>query len=359
MFKLNGFIKKTISAKIDGHINHLICYYDRKDFCQGHLGGVFDQRLMAELRQVQIPTDLILQQNFRKPAALECATISTNSMIGSNHPQPTLYMPIPALPKNNFQASQMALVGTQALPAASRRLSKRRHNSFPGEDNTIEVDFYGRQLYPFSQNGNSVIPHQLGSSLAYDVQEYSQLFNPSNSLINQNLKSTLGKMNGESFDEVFNLAPSQLKHLSSGSDLLASPKSFSTLSINANQQNFVQSSRPRAYTIAPSFMPATNIQTLASKQYGPLSDFSELTQNVDTDAIWNNPKESISDDFAGILSATDFNLITHHSDSIPRSHEKMVVVPEEPNISGMHLAGAKSDPMMPTMRTSSTTPFEP
>jgi len=72
IFKSDGLIKKTISARIDGHMHHLICYYNRMDFCKGHLGGVFDPRLMVELRKVKIPPDLVLQQNFRKPAAVEC-----------------------------------------------------------------------------------------------------------------------------------------------------------------------------------------------------------------------------------------------------------------------------------------------
>lgn len=68
IFKPGGLIKKTISIKIDGHPHHLICYYDKRDFCQGHLGtSSFNEALMGEIRKIRIPPDLIAQQNFRKP----------------------------------------------------------------------------------------------------------------------------------------------------------------------------------------------------------------------------------------------------------------------------------------------------
>lgn len=118
VFKSDGFIKKTISIQLEGHTHHLVAYYSLEDFCRGHLQlnealqgndleiiteestGTdvnlneikehsitdsdnylkelpFDPQLMEILRQVPIPVDLMLQQNFRKPAALLASATST------------------------------------------------------------------------------------------------------------------------------------------------------------------------------------------------------------------------------------------------------------------------------------------
>ena len=121
IFKSDGFIKKTISIQLEGHTHHLVAYYSLEDFCRGHLqlnealqGNddleiiteestatatevnlnlneikeqehsitdmkelPFDPQLMEILRQVPIPVDLMLQQNFRKPAALLASATST------------------------------------------------------------------------------------------------------------------------------------------------------------------------------------------------------------------------------------------------------------------------------------------
>lgn len=70
-FKTDGLIKKTISAKVDDHIHHLVCYYNRKDFCLGTISPINHPDLIGELRKVSIPDDLILSQSFRKSAFSE------------------------------------------------------------------------------------------------------------------------------------------------------------------------------------------------------------------------------------------------------------------------------------------------
>lgn len=76
VFKREGLAKKTISAKVDGHWQHLICYYNRRDFTLLSTGSesakrqMFDSALMAELRSVRVPIDLVVQQNFRRPPLL-------------------------------------------------------------------------------------------------------------------------------------------------------------------------------------------------------------------------------------------------------------------------------------------------
>lgn len=67
-FKIDGLIKKTISAKVDEHIHHLVCYYNRKDFCLGTISPINHSDLMGELKKISIPDDLILSQSFRKSA---------------------------------------------------------------------------------------------------------------------------------------------------------------------------------------------------------------------------------------------------------------------------------------------------
>lgn len=109
IFKPAGLIKKTISIRIDGHPHHLICYYDKRDFCQGHLGqSSFNGDLMRELRRVRIPADLLAQQSFRKPTGLtvECAG--------------TGFVPVMTTPQT-FQPAPQGQAG-----------SGKRRNSFPG-----------------------------------------------------------------------------------------------------------------------------------------------------------------------------------------------------------------------------------
>lgn len=107
VFKQEGLIKKTVSIQMDGHACHLIAYYSLDDFCKGHLQLnellladdlicsdlelrksqdesanqqlPFNTALMEQMRRVVVPLDLMLQQNFRKPAALlATATNLTN-----------------------------------------------------------------------------------------------------------------------------------------------------------------------------------------------------------------------------------------------------------------------------------------
>ena len=111
-----GLIKKTISIQLEGHTHHLVAYYSLEDFCRGHLQLKdlqdnenenlehldneninseqqnrsqlpFDPQLMEILRQVPIPVDLMLQQNFRKPAALLASATSTAQNLIANDPE--------------------------------------------------------------------------------------------------------------------------------------------------------------------------------------------------------------------------------------------------------------------------------
>jgi hypothetical protein len=120
IFKSNGLIKKTISIQLEGHAHHLVAYYSLEDFCRGHLqlnealesiddfttinnlddnaaaaattsyntrSLPFDPQLMEILRQVPIPIDLMLQQNFRKPAALLASATSTAQNLIAGNPE--------------------------------------------------------------------------------------------------------------------------------------------------------------------------------------------------------------------------------------------------------------------------------
>jgi hypothetical protein len=72
IFRPDGLIKKTISAKVDGRMQHLVCYFSEADFIVSHSGrhGKVTQ-LLEELRRTRIPADLVLQQNFRKQPTTE------------------------------------------------------------------------------------------------------------------------------------------------------------------------------------------------------------------------------------------------------------------------------------------------
>lgn len=77
VFKPDGLIKKTISARVDSRMQHLVCYFNEHDFIFTHSGSARPDRafaanpLMEELRRTRIPADLVLQQNFRKPPTTE------------------------------------------------------------------------------------------------------------------------------------------------------------------------------------------------------------------------------------------------------------------------------------------------
>lgn len=82
--KPNGLLKKTISAKIDGMVHHLIAYFDENDFIVSHNGEMngnnqrdtFINTTMNELRKIPLPTDLLLEQTFRKSPLIANGTDS-------------------------------------------------------------------------------------------------------------------------------------------------------------------------------------------------------------------------------------------------------------------------------------------
>lgn len=92
IFAHQGLIKKTISALIDGHAHHLICYYSAQDFCCRD-SGRFDPELHAEMRSTLIPVDLLINQRFRKPEAalpfpFGCSLRSRGSNAATSHDMP-------------------------------------------------------------------------------------------------------------------------------------------------------------------------------------------------------------------------------------------------------------------------------
>lgn len=130
VFKPEGLIKKTISIRIDGHPHHLICYYNKRDFCQGHLGqSSFNVDLMRELRRVKIPPDLLAQQSFRKPTGLtvESAEVVNGGggVTGKFHQTETLALKKPTMinkRRNSFPC---------AMPQKQIRSSMPQPTSFP------------------------------------------------------------------------------------------------------------------------------------------------------------------------------------------------------------------------------------
>ncbi|BFZ62381.1 Global transcription regulator sge1 [Saitoella coloradoensis] len=67
-FKEGGLIKKTMSLIVDGQPHHLISYYSAEDVKDGVLATPSKSAMFAG---VQIPADLVMQQNFRVPPVLD------------------------------------------------------------------------------------------------------------------------------------------------------------------------------------------------------------------------------------------------------------------------------------------------
>ncbi|ODQ51922.1 hypothetical protein SAICODRAFT_58866, partial [Saitoella complicata NRRL Y-17804] len=67
-FKEGGLIKKTMSLIVDGQPHHLISYYTAEDVKDGVLATPSKSAMFAG---VQIPADLVMQQNFRVPPVLD------------------------------------------------------------------------------------------------------------------------------------------------------------------------------------------------------------------------------------------------------------------------------------------------
>jgi len=127
-FRPNGLLKKTISAKVDGRIQHLVCYFSEADFLRVHTSHHDDEHtqqhqqqdgermellkgLLDELRKTQVPVDLLMQQTFRKPTDLGLPALSTiakrphsspiqgrSSTTGASERRPRLMSAPPDLP---------------------------------------------------------------------------------------------------------------------------------------------------------------------------------------------------------------------------------------------------------------------
>lgn len=91
IFKPGGLIKKTISIRIDGHPHHLVCYYNKRDFCSSHLQNStragqcssFNHDLMRAIREIKISEGMLAQQTFRKPVN---ATMMEGQQVDQAHP---------------------------------------------------------------------------------------------------------------------------------------------------------------------------------------------------------------------------------------------------------------------------------
>ncbi len=201
-FKPDGLIKKTISARIDGRTQHLVCYFDEGDFIRTHskrtllvspaqpevapppngslsvaasgdamllvAAAAGDAKkaasvaLMEEMRKTAIPPDLTMQQNFRKPPLGSASSFfaGTDDMHGY---------------RNGSQAAVPALIGRhrkRIYPSSSSRaphlspaalpggapLRGAPHNAFACDDSTATIalpstlalpsDWYGLPMPP-------------------------------------------------------------------------------------------------------------------------------------------------------------------------------------------------------------------
>lgn len=147
VFKPGGLLKKTISAHVDAHIHHLVCYYTRRDLSV----GTWDSRLVDELRKVRIPKSLVLAQNFRKSAVAECGL--SGDILGES-------VAIPRLPSKRPQQPHS-------------QIGKRR-NSYPaGAISSVGFDVESgvALLDSFSGSVNSDLLYQLDTSIMNSCSE--------------------------------------------------------------------------------------------------------------------------------------------------------------------------------------------
>lgn len=138
VFKRDGMVKRTISAKVDGHWQHLVCYYSRAHFCTVLTGGppvdtLFDVNLMAELRSVRVPIDLVIQQNFRRPPML------TTAMGSKEVPLPSAMPPSTAAPRprRDSQLSSSSTTSNTPIPILADSASSDSLTADPTADDLI------------------------------------------------------------------------------------------------------------------------------------------------------------------------------------------------------------------------------
>lgn len=126
IFKPGGLIKKTISARVDGRMQHLVCYFDEPSFLLSHAGNrprAPPTPLLTELRKTRIPADLVLQQNFRKQPTTEAGIpLVDRSRLKRRHSMHLIgFEPeqIPIYPRFDPQLSALDLASEFAHLAAS------------------------------------------------------------------------------------------------------------------------------------------------------------------------------------------------------------------------------------------------
>ena len=173
IFAPGGLIKKTISASIDGHVHHLICYYSAHDFCSKDVAR-FDAHMHALMQETPIPMDLLLDQTFRKPeAALSfpghvCNRRSSFSVSSQHQPNK-----VPIRPRRHSTYSYPPIA-----PALSVAAMLQPTDPQPSSQTYSELDFafpIDATSSTFADNQNALDLYPIVATADFDMLRHKEM----------------------------------------------------------------------------------------------------------------------------------------------------------------------------------------
>lgn len=155
-FKADGLIKKTISARVDGRLQHLVCYYSKQDFCEPATSSLQRLPQMLELRSWPVPIDLMIAQNFRKPPLAD--EPQNNQPIA---PQQILSQPAPLPLTTPASGGMERRKRRNTAPVLTSNTALGKHALLLDESNLISRDCGSLQLTD-NQQGDKELMELVG-----------------------------------------------------------------------------------------------------------------------------------------------------------------------------------------------------
>lgn len=168
-FKTNGLFKKTISAEIDGRVQHLVAYFNEEDFIWTHIqttSVVPKAMAMVEmLRKTRIPTDLVLQQSFRKPSVDKGKHRQQLWLSVDSNPQSTTFVQKSIPQKRSYDAEHGYPVVFPKSAISSEELSLGLSLTLSDPQDLLHEHWYMEQqqhstsldsLFQTEENGTSI-----------------------------------------------------------------------------------------------------------------------------------------------------------------------------------------------------------
>jgi hypothetical protein len=189
-FKADGLIKKTISARVEGRIQHLVAYYSKKDFCASTSSELNFLPQMEELRNCPVPLDLVLTQQYRKSPQKQ--SLASPIQIGKRRTFPTsiksyegakrgkiLKLPLKSLPK--FSSTN---IRTQMKNESNKETRDFTNN--PPKDTINDISSF---MMPRTM-GN-IDSHKIASNPIQEISNPPSLFAPSENLIDKSFSGNI------------------------------------------------------------------------------------------------------------------------------------------------------------------------